>query len=88
MNMLKNIDRQKVLKLKEEITYQKGQVVSKTLAQNEALSVTLFSFDKGEEISSHKNKGDAFVTCLDGESIVMPTGLPYAAYGKEQFKML
>ena len=40
--MLKNIDRQKVLKLKEEITYQKGQVVSKTLAQNEALSVTLF----------------------------------------------
>ena len=31
-----------ILKLKEEITYQKGQVVSKTLAQNEALSVTLF----------------------------------------------
>ena len=86
--MLKNIDRQKVLKLKEEITYQKGQVVSKTLAQNEALSVTLFSFDKGEEISSHKSGGDAFVTCLDGESIVMPTGLPYAVYGKEQFKML
>lgn len=102
--MLKNIDRQKVLKLKEEITYQKGQVVSKTLAQNEALSVTLFSFDKGEEISSHKSGGDAFVTCLDGEgkitvdgvkfilhegeSIVMPAGLPHAVYGKEQFKML
>ena len=43
--MLKNIDKQKVLKLKEAVTYQKGQVVSKTLAQNEALSVTLF-FDK------------------------------------------
>ena len=86
--MEKNIDRLKVLKLKEEVNYQKGQVVFKILTQNEALSVTLFSFDKGEEISSHKSGGDAFVTCLDGESIVMPTGLPYAAYGKEQFKML
>ena len=66
--------------------------------------MTLFSFDKGEEISSHKSGGDAFVTCLDGEgkitvdgvkfilhegeSIVMPAGLPHAVYGKEQFKML
>ena len=41
-NILKNIDKQKVLKLKEEVAYQKGQVVSKTLAQNEALSVTFF----------------------------------------------
>ena len=40
--ILKNIDKQKVLKLKEEVAYQKGQVVSKTLAQNEALSVTFF----------------------------------------------
>ena len=100
----KNIDRLKVLKLKEEVAYQQGQVVSKTLAQNEALSVTLFSFDKGEEISSHKSGGDAFVTCLDGEgeitiygvkyilhegeSIVVPAGLPHAVYGKEWFKML
>lgn len=82
----KNIDRLKVLKLKEKVNYQKGQVVFKILTQNEALSVTLFLIK--EKISSHKNKGDAFVTCLDGESIVMPTGLPYAAYGKEQFKML
>lgn len=38
----KNIDRLKVLKLKEEVAYQKGQVVSKTLAQNEALNVIFF----------------------------------------------
>ena len=90
--------------LKEQVAYQDGQVVSKTLAQNEALSVTLFSFDKGEEISTHASGGDAFVTCLDGvgevtidgvkyelkegESIVMPAGHPHAVYGKEQFKML
>ena len=102
--MLKNIDKAQVLVLKEQVAYQQRQVVSKTLAQNQALSITLFSFDKGEKISAHKSKGDAFVTCLDGkgkitiddkeyfltegQSIVMPAGHPHAVYGEEQFKML
>lgn len=101
---LKNITKEEVLVLKEQISYQEGQVVSKTLAQNSAVSVTLFSFAKGEEISTHKSGGDAFVTCLDGtgritidgkdyilhegESIVMPAGHPHAVYGEEAFKML
>lgn len=101
---MKNIAKSEVLTLKEQISYQEGQVVSKTLAQNPAVSVTLFSFDKGEEISTHESGGDAFVTCLDGvgqvtidgqeyllregESIVMPAGHPHAVFGKEQFKML
>ncbi len=101
---MKNIKKAEVLKLKEEVAYQEGQVVSKTLAQNEAVSVTLFSFDKNEEISTHKSEGDAFVTCLDGvgevtidgkkyelkegDSIVMPAGHPHAVFGKEKFKML
>ena len=74
------------------------------MAQNEHLSVTLFAFDKDEEISTHESGGDAFVTCLDGvgkitidgeeyilhegESIVMPAKHPHAVYGQEQFKML
>ena len=86
------------------LAYQPGQVVSRTLAQNDALSVTLFSFDKGEEISTHESGGDAFVTCLDGvgritidgvnyelregDSIVMPARHPHAVFGQEQFKML
>lgn len=101
---MKNISKAEVLTLKEQISYQEGQVVSKTLAQNAAVSVTLFSFDKGEEISTHESGGDAFVTCLDGvgqitidgqdfllregESVVMPAGHPHAVFGKEQFKML
>ena len=104
MTGMKNISKAEVLVLKEQVAYQEGQVVSKTLAQNNALSVTLFSFDKGEEISTHASGGDAFVTCLDGmgeitidgvknelkegESIVMSAGHPHAVYGKEQFKML
>lgn len=101
---IKNIPKSEVVSLREQVAYQDGQVVSRTLAQNPALSVTLFSFDKGEEISSHKSGGDAFVTCLDGvgritidgadyilhegDSIVMPAGHPHAVYGEERFKML
>ena len=101
---IKNIAKSEVLTLKEQISYQEGQIVSKTLAQNSAVSITLFSFDQGEEISTHESGGDAFVTCLDGvgqitidgidyqleegQSIIMPAGHPHAVMGKEQFKML
>ena len=101
---MKNISPAEILVLKEQISYQEGQVVSKTLAQNSAVSITLFSFAKGEEISTHESGGDAFVTCLDGvgkitidgqeyllhegECIVMPAGHPHAVYGEEAFKML
>ena len=104
MTGIKNLDKSTVLHLKEQIAYQPGQVVSRTLAQNEALSVTLFAFDKGEEISTPASSGDAFVTCLDGvgritidgvnyelregDSIVMPARHPHAVFGQEQFKML
>ena len=104
MTGIKNLNKAEVMALKEQVEYQDGQVVSKTLAQNEHVSVTLFSFDKGEEISTHKSGGDAFVTCLDGvgkvtidgeeyilkegDSIVMPAKHPHAVYGQEQFKML
>lgn len=102
--MMKNIPMSEVLVLKDQVTYQDGQVVSKTLAQNDAVSVTLFAFAKGEEISSHKSGGDAMVVCLDGEGrvtidddnytlktgdcIVMPAGHPHAVYATEKFKML
>lgn len=104
MGGMKNINKAEVMVLKEQVAYQEGQVVSKTLAQNEHLSVTLFAFDRNEEISTHESKGDAFVTCLDGkgkitidgaeyflqegESIVMPAGHPHAVFGEERFKML
>ena len=76
--MIKNISKAEVLVLKDQVAYQEGQVVSKTLAQNDALSVTLFSFDKGEEISTHESGGDAFVTCLDGVGEITINGEKYA----------
>lgn len=63
---MKNISKAEVLTQKDQVSYQEGQVVSKTLAQNPFISVTLLAFDKGEEISTHESDGDAFVTCLDG----------------------
>lgn len=104
MNGYKNINKAEILSLKEQVEYQTGQVVSKTLAQNSALSVTLFAFDKGEEISTHESGGDAMVTCLDGkgkitidgieyflhegDTIVMPSKHPHAVFGEDKFKML
>ena len=104
MSIMKNINKAKVMVLKDQVSYQEGQIVSKTLVQNESVSITLFAFDKGEEISTHESGGDAFVTCLDGtgeitidgvkyelhegESIVMPAKHPHEVYGKEQYKML
>ena len=102
--LMKNIAKAEVLRLADEVQYQQGQIVSKTLVQNLHVSLTLFAFEKGEEISTHESGGDAFVTCLDGvgritidgvnyelregDSIVMPARHPHAVFGQEQFKML
>ena len=102
--ILKNISKKEILELKEQVGYLDNQVVSKTIVQNPHVNMTLFAFDKDEEISTHESKGDAFVVCLDGtgeitideevfilqegQSIVMPANRPHAVFGKEKFKML
>ena len=102
--LLKNIPFEKVLELTSLVNYQEGQIVSRTLAQNKAVSVTLFAFDAGEEISTHASHGDAMVSVLDGtaqvtiggnvhtvragQSIVMPAGVPHSVEAPEKFKMM
>lgn len=101
---LKNIDYQTAVDMAQLVPYQPGQVVSRTLVQNKAVGITLFGFDKGEQISAHESKGDALVMVLDGtaditigdkvysvpagQSIVMPAGVPHAVAAPEQSKML
>lgn len=101
--MYKNIEKAEKLVLKDQIGYQEGQVASKTLVQNSGMSMTLFSFEKGEEISAHSSSGDAMATVLEGqgrftvgenvflltegETIIMPKDIPHAVYGEERFKM-
>ena len=104
LSYMKNIPGEEVLELAAMVEAGPGQVVSRTLAQNPAVSVTLFAFAKGEEISTHQSEGDAMVTVLEGtgkftvggvehlvqkgEALVMPAGKPHAVYGQEAFKML
>lgn len=101
--MFKNIDKQAKLRLKDLVDYCDGQIVSRTLVQNNLVSMTLFSFDKGEEISTHAAGGDAMVTVLEGtgrftvggdvfiltegETLIMPKDIPHAVFGEERFKM-
>lgn len=100
--MYKNIEKETKLHLADLVEYCPGQVVSKTLVQNELVR-TIFFFDKGEEISSHSAGGDAMVTVLDGtgkftvggveyvleagETLIMPKGIPHAVFGLKRFKM-
>ena len=101
--MMKNFPVSTVLAFADQVSYQEGQVVSKTLAQDKNHSLTIFAFDKGEEIRAHASDGDALVLALDGigevtiedqkyvlksgESILMPAHRPHAVFAPERFKM-
>ncbi len=100
---IKNLEHEQILSLADSVSYLPGQIVSKTLAQNDHRSLTLFAFDKGEEISTHESDGDAMVIALDGkgkltvggkehivsagDTLIMPAKVPHAVFAEEQFKM-
>ncbi|WP_461208749.1 cupin domain-containing protein [Desulfocurvus sp. DL9XJH121] len=104
MQLMKNIPLAQALEMAALVDYEEGRVVSRTLAQQNAVNVTLFAFDAGEGISAHSSPGDALVLVLDGEArvtvggedhavaagqcIAMPAGVPHALDAARRFKML
>lgn len=86
------------------IEYSTGSVVSKTLLENKAGTITLFAFDKGQKLSEHTAPFDAAVQVLDGEVeltiggkktavkagewMLMPANVPHAVSAVTPFKML
>ena len=54
---IKNLEFAQVFRFADQVSYLPGQIVSKTLAQNESVSLTLFAFDEGEEIELDMDKG-------------------------------
>lgn len=102
--LIKNITFSEPHHLAALVEYEEGRVVSRTLAQNPSLSLTLFSFDKGEGLSTHIAPGDAMVHILDGEAVVnvggkemtvrkdqvvvMPADVPHSVTAVRRFKML
>src|SRR3972149_3925259 len=86
------------------IDYQEGSVVSRTIIDKNAGTVTLFAFDEGEGLSEHTAPYDALVYILDGDAevtisgkpirlkkgelTIMPANKPHALSAVTQFKML
>ena len=84
--------------------YQEGSIVSRTLIDRKAGTVTLFAFDRGQALSEHTAPFDALVHVLDGaveitiagepfhlkagEAIVMPANKTHALRAVSQFKMM
>ncbi|MFC1830157.1 cupin domain-containing protein [Thermodesulfobacteriota bacterium] len=102
--LIKNITFSEPHHLADLVEYKAGRVVSRTLAQNPSLSLTLFAFDEGEGLSKHTAPGDAMVHILDGEAIVnidgkemtakkdqvvvMPADIPHSVKAVQRLKML
>lgn len=103
-------DREKLLdltgsafELDDVIDYQRGAIVSQTLVDEEAVTLTVFAFDEGERLSEHTAPHDAVLQVVDGtarvtvddedyevesgESIVLPADEPHAVDADSAFKM-
>ncbi len=92
------------VQLREFVQFCSDSIVSKTLLDKQAGSLTLFAFDKGQRLNEHTSPYDAAVlviegtaqitiggkhcTVKDGQLIVMPAGIPHAVNAAERFKML
>jgi quercetin dioxygenase-like cupin family protein len=90
--------------LADLITYQEGSVVSRTLIDKNAGTVTLFAFTEGQGLSEHTAPFDALVLVYEGQAeitiagkllhlkegdcTIMPANKPHALKAVERFKML
>ena len=86
------------------VSYAVDSIVSKTILDKSAGTVTLFAFDKGQKLSEHTTPYDAIVQVIDGtgqiiidgkvnkigagEIIIMPANVPHSVVADEKFKML
>jgi quercetin dioxygenase-like cupin family protein len=93
-----------VINFTDMVEYSSNGVVSKKILQKSTGNVTLFSFDKDQQLSEHTAPFDAMVQVLEGEadisinkkayhlkageSIIMPANIPHAVYATSRFKML
>ena len=98
------IEKGKVFVPSEVIEYADGGIVSKELVHTKGGSMTLFSFDAGQQLSEHSAPFDAIVTVIDGEAeiiidgqphhpkagevLIMPANHPHAVNARTRFKMM
>ena len=86
------------------VDYAADSIVSKTILDKSAGTITLFAFDRGQKLSEHTAGYDAVVQVIDGSAqltiggqgvrvsvgdiIIMPANVPHAVAAEEKFKML
>ena len=91
-------------KLVSLVEYAADSIVSKTILDKPAGTITLFAFDKGQKLSEHTAGYDAVLQVIDGlaqltiggqgvkvstgDIIIMPANVPHAVAAEEKFKML
>ena len=76
-----------VLNMLNLVTYNEGSIVSRQITKAEAGNVTLFAFDKDQELSEHTAPFDALVHILEGEAEVRISGTPFILVGGEAIIM-
>ena len=93
-----------IRELKNLVTYQDDAIVSKTIVEADAGTVTAFAFDKGQGLSEHTAAYDAMVIVIEGnveirisgnvfqlkegQVIILPANKPHAVKALTKFKML
>lgn len=93
-----------VFEWQDLIDYQTGSVVSRTLVDEETVTVTVFAFDESQRLSEHTAPHDAILQVVGGtaeitidgegyevdagETIVLPADDPHAVDALSQFKMV
>jgi quercetin dioxygenase-like cupin family protein len=86
------------------VEYQKEAIVSRTLIDKKAGTITLFAFAQGQGLSEHTAPFDALVYIIDGEAeititkkalsvkagdmVIMPANKPHALKANKPFKMM
>ena len=94
----------KVARMSDLVSYQEGSVVSRTVVDKNAGTITLFAFAAGQGLSEHTAPFDALVYILDGEAditisgkplhltagemTVMPANEPHGLKAVKRFKMM
>ena len=94
----------KAFKFINEISYSEGGIVSMRVLEQKTGNVSLFAFDKGQQLSEHTAPFDAMLQVMEGkaeiviggesnhmqadETIIMPANIPHSVKASEQFKMV
>jgi quercetin dioxygenase-like cupin family protein len=96
--------RAEVFSYNDLVAYQTGSIVSRTIIDAPAGTVTVFAFDAGQRLSEHTAPFDALIEIVDGtgmitidgkdhpvpagSQIIMPANHPHGVRAKGRFKMV